>query len=61
MDEVIVAGIDRGLTLDGALQMDLGALLDYCITWNEVHGLKQTDDKPKVRDATQADIDAFLG
>lgn len=39
--------------------MDLGALLDYCITWNEVHGVKP--EEPKVRNATQADIDNFLG
>lgn len=44
--------------------MDLGALLDYCITWNELHGIKQTEDerpKVKVRNATQEDIDRFLG
>lgn len=43
--------------------MDLGAILDYCKEWNEVHGVdvQQASDKPKIRDATQADIDKFLG
>lgn len=40
--------------------MDLGAILDYCTEWNEVHGIGK-EDKPKIRDATQADIDKFLG
>lgn len=35
--------------------------MDYCIEWNEAHGMKQVEDEPKVRDATQADINAFLG
>ena len=40
--------------------MDVGAILDYCITWNELHGIKKEETKG-VRKATQADIDAFLG
>ena len=40
--------------------MTMGELIDYCIEWNEMHGLKQTEE-PEVRDATQADIDRFLG
>ena len=67
---VLIAGIDRGLTLDGALAMDLGALLDYCIEWNEIHGIreeqavdskKNKEEKPRVRNATQADINKLLG
>lgn len=52
------------MTLGEAKGMDLGAILDYCQEWNEAHGIKADDGKkkePKVRDATQADIDAFLG
>lgn len=40
--------------------MDLCAILDYCNEWNKVHGIGEKE-KPKVRDATQADIDKFLG
>lgn len=42
--------------------MDLGAILDYCIEWNEIHGATEEEPKkPKIRDATQEDIDRFLG
>ena len=50
--------------------MDLGALLDYCIEWNEIHGIreeqavdskKNKEEKPRVRNATQADINKLLG
>lgn len=41
--------------------MDLGAILDYCNEWNEAHDVKAEGGKPKIRDATQEDIDKFLG
>lgn len=43
--------------------MDLGAILDYCIEWNEAHAPeeKKHGGKPKIRNATQEDIDKFLG
>lgn len=52
------------MTIEEAKKMDLGAILDFCNEWNDIHGIKEDDGekkKPKVRDATQADIDAFLG
>jgi len=39
--------------------MDLGAILDYCIEWNEAH-TEQKEEKG-VRDATQEDIERFWG
>jgi len=45
--------------------MDLNAILDYCDEWNKVHDIGQGNGsdpkKPKIRDATQEDIDKFLG
>lgn len=52
------------MSLEEAKKMDLGAILDFCTEWNEAHGLTDKDGKkkaPGIRDATQADIDAFLG
>lgn len=39
--------------------MEIGQLVDYCIEYNEAN----EPDKPKdtIRDATQADWDAFWG
>lgn len=51
------------MNIEEAKKMDLGAILDFCQEWNEVHGVTAEEEggKPKIRDATQADIDRFLG
>lgn len=51
------------MSIEEAKKMDLGAILDFCQEWNEVHEVKAEDGggKPKIRDATQEDIDRFLG
>ena len=49
--------------------MTLGQFVDFCIEWNELQGFTDEerpngitqDDKPKIREATQADWDAFWG
>lgn len=43
--------------------MDLGAILDYCKEWNEIHRGNDEEESGGVgiRDATQEDIDRFLG
>lgn len=42
--------------------MDLGAILDYCYEWNEIHDVEKSEGQESgIRDATQADIDRFLG
>ena len=60
---VTIAAIDRGLTLEGVMKMDLGAILDYCKEWNEIHRGNDEEESGGVgiRDATQEDIDRFLG
>jgi hypothetical protein len=47
-------------------RLDIGQLVDYCIEYNEAHGLKEGSEKnietkPKRRAATQADWNAFYG
>lgn len=51
------------MSIEEAKKMDLGAILDFCAEWNKIHDIKEDGGKkkPKVRDATQEDIDAFLG
>lgn len=51
------------MSIEEAKKMDLGAILDYCREWNEVHKIdeNEADGRPKIKDASQADIDAFLG
>ena len=52
------------MSIEEAKKMDLGAILDFCQEWNEAHDLTKKEEQkktPKIRDATQADIDAFLG
>lgn len=48
--------------------MEIGAIVDFCIEYNEMHDHKgsgsennNANDKPRVRKATQADWDALAG
>lgn len=50
--------------------MELGAIVDYCIEYNNMHDNKRSGsseenynahNEPRVRKATQADWDAFAG
>lgn len=51
------------MSIEEAKKLDLGAILDFCNEWNEVHSIEEEENsgKPKIRDATQEDIDRFLG
>lgn len=64
----MTAALDRGLDFAGVQQMELGAIVDFCIEYNEMHKSKDSGSenennnaKPKVRKATQADWDALAG
>ena len=41
--------------------MQIGTIVDYCIDYNERIKQAESDDKPKKRKASQADINAFFG
>lgn len=54
------------MTVADMRRMGIGQLVDYCIEFNDAHGLteggeKSAEAKPKRRAATQADWDAFYG
>lgn len=58
----MISAIDRGLSSSDVKEMDIGQILDYCITYNEMHDLgEEPEKKKKTRKATQADWDAFFG
>lgn len=44
--------------------MTVGEIVDYCITYNEMHNperQKEEEETETIREATQADWDAFWG
>lgn len=59
----MVAGTSRGLTLEGMQGMAIGQIIDYIITWNNMHNVegKEETKKESVKKATQGDWDAFFG
>ena len=66
IDEIILAGIERGLTMSDIRRMQLGQLVDFVITYNERQersekAQKQAEKRAKKRKATQNDINSFFG
>ena len=66
IDEIILAGIERGLTMSDIRRMQLGQLVDFVITYNERQersekAQKRAEKRATKRKATQNDINAFFG
>ena len=68
LDDVILAGIERGLTMSDMRKMRLGEVVDYCYAYNERQKeAEDTSDKKRKhtrsnkRKANQNDINAFFG
>lgn len=64
LNDIILAGIERGLTIQDIRKMTLGQVVDFCIDYNERQERAERaakHPKSKKRKATQADIDAFFG
>ena len=66
LDEIILAGLERGLTITEMRKMQLGQIVDFCISYNERQ--KEADKQQKKaekaalkRKASQGDINAFFG
>lgn len=58
----MIAGSHRGLDYNAMTRMTLGAIVDYCVEYdNQQTTAEKAQEKPKVRRATQAEIDAFFG
>ena len=62
-NDILIACIDRGLTLEDARRMELGQIVDFCQTWNELHSADSGSAKSGAssRRASQTDWDKFLG
>ena len=62
LDTIILAGIERGLTMADIRLMTIGEVVDFVIAYNDrVKEAEKEEKKDKKRKATQKDIDAFLG
>ena len=56
----MIAGSRRGLEWSAMQKMQLGAIVDYCIEYDNQQN-RADNDEPAKRKATQADINAFFG
>lgn len=62
LDDVILAAVERGLTMSDIRKMRLGEVVDFCYAYNERQkDAEEKSEKPKKRKATQNDINAFFG
>lgn len=62
LDDVILAAVERGLTMSDIRKMRLGEVVDFCYAYNERQkDAEKKSEKPKKRKATQNDINAFFG
>ena len=66
LDTIILAGVERGLTISDIRMMTIGQLVDYVISYNQRQKMaekeaKKQENKENRRKATQQDIDAFFG
>lgn len=63
LDTIVLAGIERGLSMADIKEMTIGQVVDYVIAYNDrvKESEKEEKKKDKKRKATQRDIDAFFG
>lgn len=66
LDTIILAGIERGLTMADIKMMTIGEVVDFVIAYNDrvkeaEKEAEKEEKKDKKRKATQRDIDAFFG
>ena len=62
LDTIVLAGIERGLSMADIKDMTIGQIVDYVIAYNDrVKEAEKEEKKDKKRKATQRDIDAFFG
>ena len=66
LETIIIAGVERGLTMADIRKMQIGQVVDFCIAFNdrqkEAEKRSKYEEKHgKKRKATQNDINAFFG
>lgn len=66
LDDIILAGLERGLTMADMRKMQIGQIVDFIITYNDRQKAaekaeKRAEKRGKRRKGTQADINAFFG
>lgn len=66
LDDIILAGLERGLTMTDIRNMQLGQVVDFCIAYNERQEeaekrAKRAEKRAQRRRATQNDINAYFG
>lgn len=65
LDDIILAGLERGLTITEMRRMQLGQVVDFCIAYNERQAeaekrQERAEKRAGRRKATQNDINAFF-
>ena len=63
VNTIILAGIERGLTITDIKKMQIGQVVDFVVDYNErqKRADREAEKKDKKRRATQNDINGFLG
>jgi len=66
LDDVILAGLEKGLTMNDIRRMQLGQVVDFCVAYNERQKkaeklAKAEEKKSRKRKANQNDINAYFG
>lgn len=63
INTIILAGIERGLTITDIKKMQVGQVVDFVVDYNErqKRADREAEKKDKKRRATQNDINGFLG
>ena len=63
INTLVLAGLERGLTITDIKKMQVGQVVDFVIDYNErqKRSDREAEKKDKKRKATQSDINGFLG
>lgn len=56
---ILNAAIMRGLTISDFEKMTLGQVIDYVITYNNIHDKEDDDNEEKIINADQSMFDSF--
>lgn len=57
---MFASAVSCGMDYQMISEMTPGNLVDYIVSWNELHGLNEDkESEPTIRMATQADFDSF--